>query len=123
MSSKGNQSQQSSVPEKKMGTGTTYGGQGVPMEVDAVCAKAKCYRCGGIGHFERDCPKSPKTKEEVLRRLNYYWDHIATDEKMDSKVEEVKDRAEQETIRLTRPRTWFHLVRIRRPLVRLIVLL
>ncbi len=40
---KGNQSQQSSVPEKKMGTGTTYGGQGVPMEINRTHIKVKCY--------------------------------------------------------------------------------
>ncbi len=65
-SSKGNQSQSSSVPEKKMGTGTTYREQGTPMDIDRTHTKAKCYRCGEIGHFKRDCPKSPKTKEEAL---------------------------------------------------------
>ncbi len=34
-------------------------------------------------------------KEEALRRLNYYWDHVATNEKTDLKGEEVKDGAKQ----------------------------
>ncbi len=62
---KGNQ-QSASVPEKTMGTGTTYGGSGKPMDIDTVRAKAKCYGCGQLGHFKRDCPKRAKTKEEAL---------------------------------------------------------
>ena len=93
---KGNQQQQSSVPEKTTGTGTTYGGAGKPMDIDAIRAKAKCFGCGEIGHFKRDCPtKRPKNKAEALRRFNFYWDHVATEEKSDSKIEEVKDGAKQ----------------------------
>ncbi len=91
---KGNQ-QQTSIPEKKTGTCTLYGDQGAPMDIDAIKNKAKCYQCGEIRHFKWDCPKSPKTKEEALRHLNYYWDHRAMEEKTSSKVEEVKDGAEQ----------------------------
>ncbi len=50
--SKGNQLQHSSVPEKKMGMGMTYGEQGAPMDIDRMHIKAKCYRCGEIGHFK-----------------------------------------------------------------------
>ncbi len=91
---KGNQ-QQTSVPEKTTGTGTTYRGAGKPMDIDTVRAKMKCFGCGQPGHFKQDCPKRAKTKEEALQRLNYYWDHVATNEKTDAKVEEVKDEAEQ----------------------------
>ncbi len=37
-----------STPERKTATGMTYGGHGVPMDVDA----AKCFRCGKLGHFK-----------------------------------------------------------------------
>ncbi len=73
----------------------TYGDQGAPIDVDTVRAKVKCYRCSQIEHFKWDCPKQPKTKEEALQHLNYYWDHVAMNEKTDSKIEEVKDGAEQ----------------------------
>ncbi len=91
---KGNQ-QQTSVPEKTTGTGTTYGGQGKPMDIDTIRAKTKCFGCSQLGHFKQDCPKRAKTKEEHLRHVNYYWDHVGTKEKTDDKIEEVKDEAEQ----------------------------
>ncbi len=65
------------------------------MDINMVCAKTKCYRCGQLGHFKWDCPKRAKMKEDALRCLNYYWDHVATNEKTDSKIEEVKDGAKQ----------------------------
>lgn len=67
VSPKGNSQQQTSVLEKKMGTGTVFGGQGVPMEIDRVCTKAKCFQYGEVGHFKKDCLKNPKTREEALQ--------------------------------------------------------
>ncbi len=40
---KGNSQQQTSVLEKKTGTGTVYGGQGAPMEIDRMKTKMKCF--------------------------------------------------------------------------------
>ncbi len=62
------------------------------MDIDVAKAVAKCYRCGKIGHFKRNCPNVPKTREEALRRLNMYWDQHPMDEKTTlSLIEEVKE--------------------------------
>ncbi len=67
-----------SVLTQKTLSGTTYRGAGAPMDISAATAMTKCYRCGKLSHFKRDCPNAPKTREEALHQLNTYWDHHPT---------------------------------------------
>ncbi len=79
-----------------MATGTTYGGRGVPMDIDAAQATAKCFQCSKLGHFKRDCPDVPKSREEAMRQLNYYWDmHPMVKAPVLSTIKEVKEDAEK----------------------------
>ncbi len=64
------------------------------MDISTAAATAKCYRCGKIGHFKRNCPNMPKTREEALHRFNSYWDHHPMTEAMVT-IEEVKEDADK----------------------------
>ncbi len=78
--------------KKKMATGTTYGGCGAPMDIDAAKAAAKCFRCSQLSHFKCDCSNAPKSKEEAMHQLNYYWDtHPTVEAPVLATIEEVKD--------------------------------
>jgi hypothetical protein len=51
---------QETIPTKSVGTGTMYGGQGVPMDINSL-KKDNCYFwCYEIGHFGCDCPTNDK---------------------------------------------------------------
>ena len=45
------------IPQIKTGTGITYGGQGMKMDLDKARSEGRCFSCGEIGHISRNCPK------------------------------------------------------------------
>ncbi len=66
------------------------------MDIDTARATAKCFRCSQLGHFKHDCPNTPKSREEAMRQLNYYWDmHPMVEAPVLSTIEEVKEDAEK----------------------------
>jgi len=48
--------------DKRTGTGVVFGGQGKAMDVDAARQQNRCFNCGKVGHFKRDCPDPSKVK-------------------------------------------------------------
>ena len=80
------------VSQTNTGTGTTFGGSGQPMDIDAARRKGNCFRCGKHGHLARFCPDKPPihvrklditglTREEFDRFLKQWKD--ANEEKKD----------------------------------------
>ncbi len=85
-----------SIPETKTATGTTFGGCGIPMDIDTAKAVAKCFRCSKISHYKHDCPNVLKSREEALHHCNFYWDkHPMVKEPVLASIEEVKEGAEE----------------------------
>ncbi|PBK71031.1 hypothetical protein ARMSODRAFT_1017801 [Armillaria solidipes] len=85
--SKGSSSMTTSLGDKKMATGTTYGSQGVPMDIDMMRKARECFQCGKKGHLSKNCLlQSWNKKKEEIRAST-------TEPTMGSKIEEVKDAA------------------------------
>ena len=46
--------------DKQTPTGIVHGGRGAPMDIDKIKQNNRCYGCGKLGHFRRDCDEPVK---------------------------------------------------------------
>ncbi|SJL18801.1 uncharacterized protein ARMOST_22402 [Armillaria ostoyae] len=71
---------------KKTVTGTTFGGRGQPMDIDAI-KSGNCFHCGEKGHISKNCLLQSWNKKKQEVRAS------TTEPSTGSKIEEVKDTA------------------------------
>ncbi|PBK70203.1 hypothetical protein ARMSODRAFT_974682 [Armillaria solidipes] len=69
---------------------TMYHGAGEPMDISALKREGKCFRCHKKGHLSKDCPEKKDYKD--IRSV-YTAEQAKTEQKEESKVEEVKETA------------------------------
>lgn len=55
---------------RRDGTGTTFGGTGRPMDLDAARRLRQCFNCGEQGHISRNCPKKKANCFQQVRGLS-----------------------------------------------------
>ncbi|KAG7442411.1 uncharacterized protein BT62DRAFT_922602 [Guyanagaster necrorhizus] len=86
----------SSYSKKKTSMSTTFTGMGKPIDVDQLKKEGKCFNCGQKDHMVQDClQKKNKHIQEDLRALIAELQKEEEDLSLETKVEEVKDGAEQ----------------------------
>ena len=51
--------------DRQTGSGVVHGGQGLPMDVDALKRNNNCFNCGKPGHFRHNCPEPLKGQINV----------------------------------------------------------